>query len=55
VRASDPPGVSIRIEVATSAEVADRILAHLATAYFQHYAVIAWLSDARVVRGDKYL
>jgi hypothetical protein len=54
VRASDPPGVSIRVEVATSAEVADRILTHLASAYFPHYAVIAWLSEARVVRAEKY-
>jgi nitrogen regulatory protein P-II 2 len=54
VRASDPPGVAIRLEVAASAEVADRVLTHLATEYFPHYAVIAWLSEARVVRGEKY-
>lgn len=55
VRASDPPGVSIRIEVVASPEVTDRILDRLAAEYFPHYAVIAWLSEARVVRGEKYL
>jgi nitrogen regulatory protein P-II 2 len=54
VRASDPPGVSIRVEVAVAPAVADRVLDHLAAAYFPHYAVIAWLSEARVVRGEKY-
>lgn len=54
VRASDPPGVSIRVEVAASPEVTDRILELLASEYFPHYAVIAWLSEARVVRGEKY-
>lgn len=55
VRASDPPGVSIRIEVAAGAEVIDRILEMLAADYFPNYAVIAWLTEARVVRGEKYL
>lgn len=55
VRASDPPGVSIRIEVAAGAEVTDRILEMLAADYFPNYAVIAWLTEARVVRGEKYL
>jgi nitrogen regulatory protein P-II 2 len=54
IRASDPPGVSIRIEVIASDDVADRLLTRLAERYFQHYAVIAWMTPARVVRGEKY-
>jgi nitrogen regulatory protein P-II 2 len=55
VRATDPPGLSIRIEVVCSHAVADRILEHLATTLFEHYAVIAWMVDARVARGEKFV
>jgi nitrogen regulatory protein P-II 2 len=34
--------------------VAERILARVAEEYFAHYAVIAWVEDVEVVRGDKY-
>lgn len=54
MRASDPPGEGVRIEVVVSASVADRILEHVATQYFPHYAVIAFVGDVRVVRGEKY-
>ena len=54
VRASDPPGVSIRIEVLTSAAVADRIMTHLSDTYFKNYAVIGWTVDVRVARGAKF-
>ena len=55
MRASDPPGGGIRIEVVVSAEVADRILGHVAEQYFPNYAVIAFVSSVDVVRGDKYV
>jgi nitrogen regulatory protein PII len=54
-RATDPPGESVRIEVVVSPDVADRILDHVATTYFPHYAVIAFVSDVEVVRGEKYV
>jgi len=34
--------------------VADRILARVAEAYFPRFAVVAWVEDVEVVRGDKY-
>jgi nitrogen regulatory protein P-II 2 len=55
VRAIDFEGKNSRIEVIASPEVADRILEHVAQTYFQHYAVIAYMTDVRVVRGEKYV
>jgi nitrogen regulatory protein P-II 2 len=55
IRASDPPGQSVRIDVVVSEAVADRILDHVAQEYFPHYAVIAFATDVAVVRGDKYI
>lgn len=55
VRASDWEGDNVKVETLVGAATADRILAHVAAAYFEHYAVIAWVTDVQVVRGDKYL
>jgi nitrogen regulatory protein P-II 2 len=55
IRASDPPGDGVRIETIVSAGVADRVLEAIAHDYFAHYAVIAWVGEVQVVRGDKYV
>ncbi|MDP9348766.1 MAG: transcriptional regulator [Gemmatimonadota bacterium] len=54
VRASDWEGRNVKIEVLTGPEVADRILEHVAGSYFEHYAVVAYVQDVQVVRGEKY-
>ena len=54
VAASDWEGANVRIETLVSAAVADRVLEVLAAHYFPHYAVVAWVSPAHVVRGDKF-
>jgi len=54
MRASDPPGGGVRIETVVPAAVADRIMAHVAEHWFPHYAVIAFVADVHVVRGEKY-
>lgn len=54
-RTGEVPGVCIRIETVVSEGVADRIVARLAEAYFADYAVIAWVTEAGVVRGEKYV
>lgn len=54
VRASDWEGRNSRIEMIVGFETADAILAHVAEHYFEFYAVIAWVEDVEVVRGDKY-
>lgn len=55
IRSGDLPGENVRIETITTHEVADRLLDRLATVYFPHYAIIAFVSDVRVVRGAKYV
>ncbi|GAB4108807.1 MAG: nitrogen regulatory protein P-II [Roseiflexaceae bacterium] len=54
VRASEWEGKNVKIEMLVSAEVASRILAHLAEHYFEHFAVVAYIQTVEVVRGDKY-
>ncbi len=54
MRASDLPGANVRVETIVTDDVADRIIRHVADRYFPHYAVIAYVSDVAVVRGEKY-
>jgi nitrogen regulatory protein P-II 2 len=46
---------NLRFEVLVAESVARRILERLAADYFPHYATVAWVADAEVVRGEKYL
>jgi nitrogen regulatory protein P-II 2 len=55
VRASEWEGPDTRIETLVSHGVADAIVEHIADKYFEHYAVIVYVQDADVVRGDKYI
>jgi len=43
-----------KIEIIATPEVAHRILDHVATNYFEHYAMIAFLDDVEVVRGPRF-
>ncbi len=54
VRASEWAGQNVKLETLVSAEVADRLLTHLAERYFAHYAVVAYVENVAVVRGEKY-
>ncbi len=55
VRASEWEGPDTRIQSLVSEEVADAILEHIAENFFEHYAVIVYVQDAEVVRGEKYI
>lgn len=55
VRASEWEGPDTRIETLVSPKVADGIVAHVAENFFEHYAVIVYVQDAEVIRGDKYI
>lgn len=55
VHASDWEGPNVKLEMLVGPEVADRILEHVAGSYFQHYAVVAYVQEVEVVRGEKYL
>lgn len=54
MRASTLDGENIRVETLVSPQVAEALLAKLASDWFPHYAVIAWTTDAQVIRGEKY-
>jgi nitrogen regulatory protein PII len=54
VRASEWEGGNIKLETIVSEEVADRILTQMAEVYFPHFAVIAYVENVEVVRGNKY-
>ncbi|GIV57643.1 transcriptional regulator [Rhodocaloribacter litoris] len=55
VRASEWEGPDTRIETLVSPPVADAIVEYIAEHYFEHYAVIVYVQDAEVVRGEKYI
>jgi nitrogen regulatory protein P-II 2 len=55
VRASEWEGSNVRIETIVAPTVADAILDHVAATYFEHYAVVAYIQDVEVARGDKYV
>jgi Nitrogen regulatory protein P-II len=47
------PG-NAKIEVICTPELAERILEHIAQHYFANYAIIAFLDDVEVIRGEKF-
>jgi nitrogen regulatory protein P-II 2 len=55
VRASEWEGANIRLEIIVAPEVAERIVDHISATYFEWHAVIVYVQDVDVVRGDKYL
>jgi nitrogen regulatory protein P-II len=54
VRPRHAEPANAKIEVIATPEVAQRILEHIAENYFDHYAMIAFLSDVEVLRGAKF-
>jgi nitrogen regulatory protein P-II 2 len=55
LRSVDWEGQNIRLETIVPEEVALKILQRLQEAYFPHYAVIAYVENVYVVRGEKYI
>ncbi len=47
-------GENVRIEVLLAASLGERLLGEISARYFTNYGVVAWLSEVRVIRGDKY-
>ena len=45
---------TMKLEFVVPSEVAVEIMTHVSHEYFEHYAIIAWLSDVSVVRGGQY-
>jgi nitrogen regulatory protein P-II 2 len=55
VRASEWEGANIRLETIVPPAVAERIVEHVSATYFTWHAVIVYVQDVDVVRGEKYL
>lgn len=45
---------TLKVEFVVPTEVATKILEDVSHEYFEHYAIIAWLSDVSVMRGQQY-
>jgi hypothetical protein len=54
-RRDDVFGGNVRIEVVCAPPVADAILTYVSHNFFERYACIAWVIDASVVRGTRYV
>lgn len=54
LRSSSLGGDNIRIEVIADEATARRLLQMVTEKWFPHFAVVAWLADIEVVRGEKY-
>jgi nitrogen regulatory protein P-II 2 len=54
VHASEWEGRNIKVETIVTDEAAQSFLLHLSREYFPKYAVIAYVQDVQVVRGEKY-
>lgn len=48
------PSANIRMEVICEASVADNIAAHLRLSYFEHFAMVLYMSDVDVLRGERF-
>lgn len=53
-RLGEIPGDNIRIEVLLGAAAAEAVLDRLAERFFAEYAVVAWITEVRVSRAEKY-
>jgi nitrogen regulatory protein PII len=54
VRPRHAEPANAKIEVIATPELAHRVLDHIAQNYFENYAMIAFLDDVEVVRGEKF-
>ena len=45
---------TLKVEFVVAAEVAAKIVEDVSHEYFEHYAIIAWLSDVAVMRREHY-
>ncbi|MFN0241988.1 MAG: P-II family nitrogen regulator [Planctomycetota bacterium] len=55
VRASEWEGANCKLETLVSAPVANQILAIIARDFFEHFAVVVYVDEVHVVRGEKYV
>ena len=54
IQPSDWSGPNGKLEVITTAKVAERILEHVAERYFDRYPMIAYVDEVHVLRPERY-
>ncbi len=54
IRATDFEGRNVKIETIVNKDTGNKILDFIADKYFEDYAVITYVYEVKVVRGDKY-
>ncbi len=54
-RVGDVEGANVRLEALVSAETADAITTAVAERFFENYAIVVFVQDVAVVRGEKYV
>jgi len=54
LRPSHGEPTNAKIEVIATPELAQRIIEHIAQHYFENYAMIAFLDEVEVLRGEKF-
>jgi nitrogen regulatory protein PII len=55
IRAKDWEGPNLKIEAVCSPHIAEEVLTSISEKFFDNYAVIAWLSEVNVLRGEKFM
>ncbi|MFT4640981.1 MAG: nitrogen regulatory protein P-II 2 [Verrucomicrobiales bacterium] len=55
IRAGDWEGRNVMLETLVSEATADRILTALNERFMESFAVVAWVTEVSVLRGDKFL
>ncbi|QQL45576.1 P-II family nitrogen regulator [Sulfuriroseicoccus oceanibius] len=54
INASHWEGPNLKIETIVTDAVGRRVMDLISEKYFDHYAVVAWLTDVEVLRGEKF-
>ncbi len=53
-RHDDAFSENFQMKVVCPTDVAETIMAYIAEHYFEHYAIVAWLTDVEVMRGKHF-
>jgi hypothetical protein len=55
MRAGEIPGENVRVEALASGTVAEAIMKKISDTFFQSYSIVCYITDAAVLRGEKYI
>lgn len=46
---------NIRVEIVCGSDEAEKVMLHIREQYYENYAMISFVSDVEVMRGDKFV